>query len=138
MAEFIMKDLVRRAGLEDRFAISSAAVSYEEQGNSMYPPAAAKLREKGIPFQAHAAHRITPAEASGADILVIMDAHNERLLKRIIKPEDFVKIHYMMEFAGFPDREVSDPWYSGNFERTFRDLDAACRGLLEYAQVNII
>ena len=64
MAEFIMKEFVRRACLEDSFAISSAAVSYEEQGNSLYPPAAAKLREKGIPFTAHAAHRITPAEAA--------------------------------------------------------------------------
>ena len=138
MAEFIMKEFVRRACLEDSFAISSAAVSYEEQGNSLYPPAAAKLREKGIPFTAHAAHRITPAEAARADLIIIMDRSNERLLKRIIKLEDFVKIRYMMEFAGFPGREVSDPWFTGNFESTFRDLDAACRGLLEYAQVNII
>ena len=139
MAEFITKNIVLRAGIAEKFAISSAAVSYEEQGNSMYPPAAAKLRQKGVPFTAHSAHRITPAEARGADILVVMDHSNERLLKRIIDPEDFGKIRFMMDYAGRPGQDVADPWYSGDFERTYRDLDAACRGLVEeYAQLNII
>ena len=66
MAEYIMKDLVRRAGKEDEFSISSAAVSYEEEGNPIYPPAAGMLREKGVPFGAHSAHRLTPDEAAKA------------------------------------------------------------------------
>ena len=139
MAEYIMKEYVRKSGLSDSFSISSAAVSYEEQGNPIYPPAAAKLREKGIPYGRHSAHRITPAEARGADILVVMDHSNERLLKRIIDPDDFGKIRFMMDYAGRPGQDVADPWYSGDFERTYRDLDAACRGLVEeYAQLNII
>ena len=105
MAEFITKNIVLRAGIAEKFAIRSAAVSYE----------------------------------GGADILVVMDHSNERLLKRIIDPEDFGKIHFMMDYAGRPGQDVADPWYSGDFERTYRELDAACRGLVEeYAQLNII
>lgn len=130
MAEFMTRNMVRRAGLAERFAISSAAVSCEEQGNSMYPQAAAMLRQKGVPFTAHSAHRITPAEAREADILVVMDHSNERLLKRIIDPSDFGKIRFMMDFAGRSGQDVADPWYSGDFERTYRDLDSACRGLI--------
>ena len=139
MAEFIMKELVRERGLSDRFSISSAAVSYEEQGNGIYPPAAAKLREKGIPFTAHSAHRITTAEAAAADLIVVMDRSNDRLIRNIINPEDFRKIHFMMEYAGRPGQDVADPWYTGNFERSWQDIDAGCRGLLErYTQLNII
>lgn len=131
MAEFIMKELVRTEGLSDRFAISSAAVSREEEGNSIYPPAAAVLRDNGIPFSGHSAHKITPEEATSADMIIIMDHSNEHLIKRIIKPEDYGKVHFMMEFAGKPDQDVADPWYTGNFLRTFKDLDSACRGLLD-------
>ena len=139
MAEYIMKEYVRKSGLYDSFSISSAAVSYEEQGNPIYPPAAAKLREKGIPYGRHSAHRITKDEAASADLILVMDSSNLRLIRNIIAPEDFSKVHLMMEFAGRPGQEVADPWYSGNFERTYRDLDTACRGLLEeYTQVNII
>lgn len=130
MAEFTMKELVRREGLSEHFAISSAAVSYEEEGNGIYPQAAAKLREKGIPFGAHSAHRITRAEAASADIILVMDGSNERLIRNIIAPEDYGKVHLIMEFAGKPGRDVADPWYTRDFERSWRDIDEACRGLL--------
>lgn len=97
------------------------------------------LQEKGIPYGRHSAHRITKAEAASADLILVMDSSNLRLIRNIIAPEDFSKVHLMMEFAGRPGQEVADPWYSGNFERTYRDLDTACRGLLgEYTQINII
>lgn len=131
MAEFIMKYLAQTEGLADKLSISSAAVSYEEEGNSLYPPAANMLRLKGIPYSGHVAHRITSEEASAADLLIIMDHSNENLLKRIIRPEDFGKVHYMLEYAGRPGRDVADPWYTGNFDRTFADLYSGCSGLLD-------
>lgn len=130
MAEFTMKELVRREGLSEHFAISSAAVSYEEEGNGIYPQAAAKLREKGIPFGAHSAHRITRAEAASADIILVMDSSNLRLIRNIIDPKDFAKVHLIMEYTGKPGRDVADPWYTRDFERSWRDIDEACRGLL--------
>ena len=117
MAEFTMKELVRREGLSEHFAISSAAVSYEEEGNGIYPQAAAKLREKGIPFGAHSAHRITEAEAASADLILVMDSSNLRLIRNIIDPKDFAKVH-------------ADPWYTRNFERSWQDIAEGCRGLL--------
>ena len=137
MAEFTMKELVRREGLSEHFAISSAAVSYEEEDNGIYPQAAAKLREKGIPFGTHSAHRITKAEAASADIILVMDGSNERLIRNIIglirniiAPEDYCKVHLIMEFAGKPGQDVADPWYTRNFERSWQDIAVGCRGLL--------
>ena len=132
MAEYIMKDLVRRKGKEDEFRISSAAVSYEEEGNSIYPPAARMLKAKGIHFGVHSAHRISSEEGARADLVIIMDSSNERLIRRILHPEDLGKVHYIMEFAGEGCRDVADPWYTGDFNRTYEDLAEGCRGLLEY------
>lgn len=131
MAEFTMKELVRREGLSEHFAITSAAVSYEEEGNGIYPQAAAKLREKGIPFGAHSAHKITRAEAASADLILVMDNSNLRLIRNIIAPEDFTKVHLIMEYAGKPGCDVADPWYTRDFERSWKDIDEACRGLLK-------
>ena len=130
MAEYIMKEYVRKAELSDSFSISSAAVSYEEQGNPIYPPAAAKLREKGIPYGRHSAHRITKAEAASADLILVMDSSNLRLIRNIIAPEDYCKVHLIMEFAGKPGQDVADPWYTRNFERSWQDIAEGCRGLL--------
>ncbi len=131
-----MKHMVGEAGRAGEFKISSAAVSYEEIGNPVYPPAAAKMREKGIPFGGHRAHRITPDEAREYDLLIIMDSSNERLLKGIVPSSEYGKIHYLMEYAGCGKRNVADPWYSGDFESCYRDVERGCRGLL--AQLNII
>lgn len=140
MAEFIFKKMVRDAGLavageavnggDDVFRVDSAAVSYEEIGNDIYPPAKRTLAAHGIPFGGHSAHRVSDAEASGYDVIVIMDSSNRRLLSRIISPENMSKVHSMMEYAG-KDSDVSDPWYSGDFERTYRDIFEGCAGLLE-------
>ena len=141
MAEFIFKKMVRDAGLavageavnggEDVFRVDSAAVSYEEIGNDIYPPAKRTLAAHGIPFGGHSAHRVSDAEASGYDVIVIMDSSNRRLLSRIISPENMSKVHSMMEYAG-KDSDVSDPWYTGDFERTYRDISEGCAGLLEF------
>ncbi len=127
MAEFVMKDLVARAGRGDEFAISSAAVSLEEVGHDMYGPAKAKLREHGVPFAWHSAHRIDPEEYAQADMVVVMDESNLRLLRSIVG--DAGRARKLMSFAGRAD-DVADPWYTGDFESTYRDVLAGCRGIL--------
>ena len=127
MAEWIFKDMAGKVGLGREFEVSSAAVSYEEQGNPMYTPAARKLREKGIPFGEHHAHRITAAEYAKSDIVVLMDGSNRRLLERIVPESRFDgKVQDMLE-----GREVADPWYTGDFEKAYRDIAEGCRRLLE-------
>lgn len=140
MGEFILKNLIKSDNiLKDKVLISSAAVSYEEQGNSMYPPAKQILTQHNIPFSQHHAHRITQKEASDADLILIMDRSNENLLKRIISDDNMKKVRYLSEFCGDGNcKDIADPWFTGDFEKTFREIEAACRGLLQYAQVNII
>lgn len=129
MAEYIMKDLVRRAGREDEFTISSAAVSCEEEGNGLYPYAAQTLERHGIPFGRHRAHRITVEEYRDADLVVVMDSSNARLLDRIAGGESPGKTHMMLELAGL-SRDVADPWYTGNFEKAYSDILTGCKALL--------
>ena len=130
MAEFVMKDEVSRTGRENEFEISSAAVSTEQIGNDMYPPAQRKLREKGVPFTRHSAHQITRREFDEADLVVLMDASNRRILSRLIPGSDSsTKTTLLMDFTGTP-RDVADPWYTGDFEATYRDVLAGCRAIL--------
>lgn len=128
MAEYIFRDMVKKAGLED-VRMDSAAVSCEEEGNDIYPPAKRTLQAHGIPFSRHRAHRISDAEASEYDVIVIMDSSNRRLLSHIISPLNMAKVHKMMEYAG-RNSDVSDPWYTGDFERTYMDIAEGCKGLL--------
>lgn len=130
MAEFIFRHLAAEAGLSAEFEVSSAAVSYEEQGNGIYPPAAQTLRRHGIPFGNHHAHRITPQEFASADLVVVMDSSNRRLLDRLTQQPDSPKVLKMMQFTGISD-DVADPWYTGDFEQTYSDLFAACSAMLE-------
>lgn len=117
MAEFMMKDLVRKAGLQDQFHIESAGVSNEESGNDLYPPSKAKLREKGVPFERHHARQITKADFSRFDVIFAMDASNLRaLLAKAGK--DARKVHPLLV-----DRSVADPWYTGDFEKAYQDID---------------
>ncbi len=127
MAEYVMKDIVRKAGLEDQFMITSGAVSDEEWGNPIYPPAQRKLREKGIPFGHHSAHKISAKEFAEQDVVVVMDRSNLRWLSRIVG--DMTGVHLMMEYAG-EMRDVADPWYTGDFETTYNDVVKGCKGLL--------
>lgn len=149
MAEYVMKHLVRKAGLTECFEITSGAVSDEEWFNPIYPPAQRKLREKGIPFGNHSAHKISAAEFDSQDLVIVMDRSNLRWLSRIVgdKMEARAgsvldgtgisgKVHMMMEFTGI-NRDVSDPWYTGDFEQTYHDVMAGCRGLLDIIEDTI-
>lgn len=130
MAEFIMKEIAERAGRAEEFDISSAAVSYEEEGNGLYPYAAQTLDRHGIPYGRHRAHRITPDEYRSADLVIVMDASNERLLSRITGGSEPEKTSRLLTWAG-ENRDVADPWYTGNFEKAFQDILTGCTALLQ-------
>ena len=130
MAEFIFKDLVRKNGLEDSFYIESAAVSTEEIGNSIYPPAKRCLNAHGIPFDKNkTARQITRADYDRFDLIIYMDRMNLRWLKWIIPDDPQNKIKLMMSYTGH-DRDVADPWYTGDFETTYNDIMKASQMLL--------
>lgn len=131
MAEFIMKDLVHRAGRDGEFFIASAAATTEEIGHDMYPPAKRKLREKGVPFAPRAARLVTPEDYASYDLLPVMDRENLRRLARLLGPDRYHKIRLLMTYAG-EEREVADPWYTGDFEETYQDLLRGCAALLAY------
>ena len=130
MAEFVMKELCRQADVEEQFVIASAAVSREEIGNDIYPPAKRKLREKGIPFELHAARQITRADYAYYDYIICADRSNLRWLERIIGEDTDHKVSLMMAWAG-QTRDVADPWYTGDFEAAYQDIDVSCKAILK-------
>lgn len=130
MAEFIMKDLVKKAGLERIFHIESAATSREELGNPVYPPARRKLAEHGISCQGHTARQIRNSDYEEYDLLIGMDRENLCNMYRICGGDFNGKMHLLMEYAGHPDQEVADPWYTDDFEATWQDVLAGCQSLL--------
>ena len=130
MAEAMFRELTRKAGLDDRFRAVSAAVSTEETGNDIYPPAKRMLKQKGVPFASHHAHLVTKAEMEEAAIVIIMDEQNRRWLHYLFGNKFDGKTHLLMEYAG-EMRAVADPWYTDDFEQAYRDIDAGCRGLLK-------
>ena len=130
MAEFILKAMVKAKGLEDRYYIESAAVSTEEIGNPIYPPAKRCLTQHGVWFDpAKTARQVTRADYDRFDRIICMDAWNLRLIKRIIPEDTEGKIHLMMSYTGV-GRDVADPWYTGDFEETFQDLLEGCEAML--------
>ena len=134
MAEFVMKALVRSRGLESDYHIESAAVSDEETGNPIYPPARRCLNQHGVPFDsAKRARQVTRADYDRFDRIICMDASNLRLIRRIIPADPAGKIHLMMSYTGV-GRDVADPWYTGDFEETFQDLLAGCEAMLGLCQ----
>ena len=130
MAEFILKALVKAEGLENQYYIESAAVSAEELGNPIYPPAKRCLNQHGVWFDSlKRARQVTRADYERFDRIICMDASNLRLIRRIIPSDPAGKIHLLMSYTGFP-RDVADPWYTGEFEETFQDLLEGCQAML--------
>lgn len=134
MAEFVMKDLVKRAALEHAFRIESAATSDEELGNPVYPPARRKLAEHGIDCSGKTARQLRPGDYGEFDLLVGMDRANLRNMRRICGGDANGKMHLLLAFAGRTG-EVADPWYTGDFETAWRDIEAGCRGLFSLTGV---
>ena len=136
MAEFVMKDLVEKAGLGERLHIESAATSREEIGNPAYPPARRKLAEHGIGCEGHAARQITARDYQDFDLLIAMDSANLRNMRRFYGGDPAGKIHMLLDYAGRPGEEVADPWYTGDFQATWQDVSAGCAGLLKQLTEN--
>ena len=124
MAEFVMRDLVKKAGISDRVHIASAAVSREEIGNPVYPPARRELQRHGIRCDGHCAHQITRKELEEYDKIYYMDASNARYLRRLFGA-DAEKCRPLL------DRDVADPWYTGDFGQTWQDIVEGCTKILE-------
>ena len=143
MAEFIMRHLVAQAGRAEEFEIASAAVSTEEIGNDIYPPAKRMLASKNVPFEHRAARQMTRVDYAYYDHIVCMDKSNLRWLRYIIGEDTDYKVSLMMAWAkglqvtGYGLREsgnvpdVSDPWYTGDFTKAYDDILEGCQGMLK-------
>ena len=134
MAEFVMKDLVKKAGLESQFHIESAATSTEEIGNPVYPPARRKLSEHGIDCTGKTARQLIRADYNRYDLLIGMDRANLRNMTRIFGGDPDGKIRLLLDYTDHPG-DIADPWYTGDFDATWRDVSEGCRGLLR--EVNL-
>ena len=124
MGKFILEDLVRKAGLSSEFEIDSAAVSREELGNPLYPPARRELQKHGIPCEGHRARQVTMEDYRRFDRIYYMDGSNARYLSRML-PSDPEKIRPLLQ------RDVADPWYTGDFTAAYEDILEGCRKILE-------
>ena len=136
MAEFVMKDLVNKAGLADQVYIASAATSTEEIGNPVHYGTREKLRKLGISCAGKTAVQLKKSDYAKYDYLIGMDSWNIRNMSRMLGGDPDGKIHKMLEFAG-RSGDVADPWYTGDFEATYRDALAGCQGLLKEIQEKI-
>ena len=129
MAEFVMKDMVRKAGLETRFVIDSKAARRDELGNDTHYGTRAKLRQMGIPFAKRRATLLSKADYAAYDYLIAMDAENVHDMLRLFGGDPNGKIYKLLRFAD-EDRDVADPWYTGNFDETYEDVLKGCTALL--------
>lgn len=129
-AEFIMKDMVKKAGLEAEFEIASAATSTEELGNGVYPPAKRMLAAHGISCEDKRARQIRPEDYRYYDYLIGMDQYNMRNMLRFFKNDPESKLYNLLDFAGRVGEAVADPWYTGDFQTAWDDIESGCAGLL--------
>ena len=129
MAEFIMKDLVAKRGRSDIY-VESCATSTEELGCDVYPPAKRCLSAHGIPFERRSARQMTSDDYGRFDMIIAMDSNNLYNMRRLVGKDPDGKVSLMMEHCGRKG-DVADPWYTGDFERTFEDITEACEGLLD-------
>ena len=132
MAEYVMKHLVWEAGMEEQFQIASAATSREELGSPVYPPARKKLAEHGISCAGHMARQLQNRDYDEYDLLIGMDYANLRNMHRICGGDFDDKMHLLMECAGHPDQDISDPWYTRDFDAAWSDILDGSRGMLKH------
>lgn len=130
MAEFIFRDLVNKRGLGGMFEAASAATSYEETGNPIYPQAKRKLAEHGIRAEGHRAHRLERREYEEYDYLIGMEQYNIRNMMRILGGDPQNKVSRLLDHSARP-RDIDDPWYTGDFETAYREILEGCESLLD-------
>ncbi len=129
MAEFIFKDMVKKRGLSDEYIIASSATSTEEIGNGMHHGTRRKLTQMNIPFKERCAVQLSREDYDKYDLIIAMDSMNLRWIERIIGSDSKRKIFRLMDFTDVP-RDVADPWYTGDFDATYKDLNEGCAELL--------
>ncbi|MDO4543453.1 MAG: low molecular weight protein-tyrosine-phosphatase [Clostridia bacterium] len=130
MAEFIMKDLVKKAGRSEDYYIESAATSDDETGNPVYPPARRKLEALSIDCSKKRARRLVPSDYEKFDYIIGMDEENRRNMKRLFLGDPKNKVSLLLDFT-LPPRQVADPWYTGDFDATLKDVLEGCKHLLK-------
>ena len=133
MAEYVMKALVNKSGLSDTFFIDSAATSREEIGNPVHYGTRHKLEEVGIYCGNHKARQMQKHEYDEYDYIIGMDSANMRNLNRMLKNDPEEKLYKFLTFAG-SGRDIADPWYTGNFDETYEDIQEGCEGFLDYLE----
>ena len=131
MAEYILKDIVSKRGITDHFHIASAATSYEEIGNPVYPPARAELAKHGISCNGHAARKLVKSDFDDYDYLIAMEAYNLRNIRREFSEALEKKVSLLLDYTDTPG-DIDDPWYTGNFGITYEEILRGCEGLLDY------
>ena len=131
MAEFVMRNMVSKAGLSREIYVESAATSTEELGNDIHSGTRAKLREMEIPFEKRHARKVTSSDYRAFDYIVVMDGNNVRNLRRIIGEDREGKVYKLLDFTERRGEDIADPWYTGNFDETYDDVDEGCRGMLD-------
>ena len=131
MAQFVFQHMVNDQGLKDKFHIDSAATSREEIGNPPHYGTVNKLRQEGIPVLKHRAIQMTKQDYKEYDYIIGMDAWNLRNMNRITGGDPDGKIHLLLDYSKYP-RDIADPWYTGNFDDTYRDVVEGCEAFLEY------
>lgn len=131
MAEFVFKDLVKREKIEENFYISSAATSNEEIGNDIHYGTKSKLDRMNIPYEHHRARQIKNEDYEKYDFIIGMENNNLVAIKRIVGEDKEKKIYKLLDFSS-DIRDIADPWYTGNFDKTYEDILEGCTFLLEY------
>lgn len=131
MAEMIFKDLIYKNNKRYKFSCASRATSMEELGNDIYPEAIKKLEEKQISIERHIAKQITKEDYNKYDYIIVMEERNKNDILRIIKEDNYNKIHLLLEYTNNP-HDISDPWYSGDFETAYNEIYEGCIGLYNY------
>ena len=130
MAQFVFQDMVNKAGLSDRFHVDSAATSLAEIGNPPHHGTVRKMQEVGVPVLPHRARQMTKKDYQTYDYLIGMDAWNIRNMQRIAGGDPDGRICMLLDFTDRAGEEIADPWYTGNFDVTYRDVKEGCEGLL--------
>lgn len=131
MAEYVFKDMIDKKGIKDQFIINSAATSSEETGNGMHYGTKRKLEEVGIKYGKHTARKITAEDYKNYDYLIGMEDANIRNILRIVEEDKENKVYRLLDFSNNP-RDIADPWYTGNFDKTYEDILEGCQALLEH------
>lgn len=130
MAEFVLKDMVKKRGIDKEFYIASSATSYEEIGNDVHYGTKDKLKSVGIPYEKRKATKLTKNDYEKYDYILGMEDSNIRNIIRIVGEDREEKVSRLLDFSDNP-RDIADPWYTGNFEITYRDIVEGCEAFLD-------